>query len=201
MRTIFGVAGGILAFISFFPYISSILRGETKPNRATFAIWSGVNIVTVASYIASGARTTIFVGLVYALFQIFIFGLSFKYGMDGYKSLDIGCLIGAITGAILWIATKNPVLALYSVIVAEIFGLVPTLKKSYLYPQTESTMSWTIAAVGSMINLFALTSLKPQIAVYPIYLFLADASVALLLLSANTRLQKHSPIRRTSDEP
>lgn len=182
MRTALGVIAGVLALISFFPYLRSILQGKTKPNRATFAIWSGVNIVTIASYIASGARTTIYIGLVYATFQLVILGLSFKYGMDGFKPLDIVCLIGATIGVILWITTKNPQLALYSGIAAEAFGYLPVLKKSYLYPHTEDTTAWVISAVGATLNLCAITSLRPEISAYPIYLFVGDVSIALLLL-------------------
>ncbi len=184
---VFGQLAGGLAFLSFFPYLHSILKGKTKPQRATFAIWSVVNIVTFLSYFASGARETIWVALVYAIFQIVIFLLSFKYGVGGSSRLDIVCLLGAATGVFLWIITKNPLTALYLSIFVEFLGLVPTIKKSYIYPKTENTLSWSIASFGSFLNLFAITSFKPEIALYPIYLFLGDIVVVLLLVLPNFR--------------
>ena len=180
-QTIIGAVAGILAFVSFIPYINSIIKGKTKPNRATFTIWSGVNIVTISSYIVSGARTTIFVGLVYTVLQIVVLILSLKRGMGGFNPFDIACLIGATIGITLWIITKNPHTALYLGIFSEVLGLIPTLKKSYLHPDTENTLSWSIAVVGSALNLFALTSWRPEISVYPIYFFIGDLLVALLL--------------------
>jgi len=48
-QSIIGVAAGLLAFVAFIPYIISILKGETKPQRATFAIWSAISLVTLFS--------------------------------------------------------------------------------------------------------------------------------------------------------
>ncbi len=66
---------GALVVVSYIPYIRSIMQGETKPERATRAIWSVVAIVTLFSYVASGARETAWVALVYAIFQVVIFFL------------------------------------------------------------------------------------------------------------------------------
>lgn len=186
---VFGRVAGLLALISFIPYIRSILKGETKPERATFAIWSVVNFVTLFSYFASGARETIWVPFVYCIFQVVIFLLSFKHGMGGFNKLDIICLSGAAIGVFLWISTKNPLTALYLSIFVEILGFIPTFKKSYLYPQTENTLAWSIAIVAAFLNLFAINSLKPEIIIYPIYLLLGDGSVAFLLLFPKVRIK------------
>ena len=61
---IFGKVAGILAVLSFFPYIRSIVKGETKPERATFVIWSVLSFVTLFAYFASGVRDAIWVTVV-----------------------------------------------------------------------------------------------------------------------------------------
>jgi len=189
---VFGLIAGVLALFSFFPYVRSILKGDTKPERATFAIWTAVNLVAFFSYLASGARDTIWLVLVYTIFQTFVFLLSFKYGMGGFNKLDLICLFGAATGIVLWIITKNPATALFISIFIEFLGLVPTLKKSYLYPKTENTFAWSIAALAAIFNIFAITSFRPEIAVYPFYILLGDGTVALLLLFPTLRLRhKH----------
>ncbi len=36
----FGVAAGVLSLVAFVPYVRSILAGQTKPERASWAKWT-----------------------------------------------------------------------------------------------------------------------------------------------------------------
>jgi len=186
-QELIGIIAGALAFLQLFPYVVSILRGHTKPERATYAIWSLVNIIIVASYVASGAETTIWVGIAYALSQLFVFALSFKYGVGGLSKLDVICLIMALGGAAIWITTSNPTLALYFCIFVKAIGLIPTLRKVYYRPDTENTASWVMCACASILNMFALVSFAPEIALLPIYGLLGDGIVALMVLFPRVR--------------
>lgn len=184
---IIGQMAGILVVISYIPYIRSIVQGKTKPERATRAIWAVVAIVIFLSYVASGARETAWVAFMYAIFNIIILILSFKYGVGGSNKLDIICLLGATIGVFLWIVTKNPLTAFYASIFVEILGFIPTLKKTYLYPKTENTLAWVIGTCAALLNLFAITNFKPEIVTYPVYLFLSDGIIAFLTLFPKIR--------------
>jgi len=187
IRSLIGGIAGALAFLQLIPYLVSILRGHTKPERATYAIWSLVDIIIVLSYVASGARTTIWVAVAYAVSQLLIFGLSFKYGVGGLSRLDVVCLLLAFVGAGVWAATSDPVIALYLCIVVKAIGLTPTLRKVYFRPDTESTASWVMCAAASILNMFALVSFAPNIAALPIYFLIGDSTMALLLLFPKVR--------------
>lgn len=108
--------------------------------------------------------------------------MSIKYGVGGINRFDIGCLAVALIGIFLWLFTKNPLTALYINIAVEAVGYLPTIKKSYLQPDSESTISWTMAAIASVVNLFAITSFSFKIALYPIVLLVLNGTLALLLL-------------------
>lgn len=182
--TLIGYIAGAIALIQIIPYIISILRGHTKPERATYAIWSLVNLLTVSSYIAAGARETIWVGVACTISQLAIFFLSFKYGMGGFNKFDIFCLVAAAAGIMVWVTTSDPVLALYFNLGIKFLGFLPTLRKAYLFPKTENTLSWIMVGFASTLNLFALTSLRPELAIFPIYAVLADCLIVFILLSA-----------------
>lgn len=182
-----GYIAGSLAFLQLIPYLISIFHGHTRPERATFAIWSLVNMVLVSSYIASGASTTIWVGLAYAFSSILIFGLSFRYGVGGYTKFDIICLLLALIGIAIWVSTSHPLVALYFSIAVKALGVIPTLRQVYYRPDTENQLSWAMCAAASIINLFALTSLEPNILSLPLYALLADGAVALMVLFPKLR--------------
>lgn len=179
-----GAIAGIVTIFSIVPYIISIFRGYAKPSRSAYAIWVVVELVTVSSYIASGARTTIWVMLVLASSAFFIFCLSIKYGMGGKSKLDIFCLILALLAITLWVTTKNPTLALYTSITAVMLGYIPVIRKAYYYPKTENTLSWAMVALASVVNLCALTSLEPEIALLPIAGVIVQTFVTILLVQA-----------------
>lgn len=176
-----GQAAAILAFVGLIPYIRSILRGETKPNRASWFIWLIINCSLVASYHSSGATTTIWLNLAYVITTSTIFILSLKYGVGGYTKLDISCLVGAGAGLYLWWLTKNPLTALYLNVFVDALGFIPTIKKAYLQPKTENKLSWNISTLSNALNVTALTSWQFKIALFPVYNFIFNAIVALLL--------------------
>lgn len=186
-HALIGGIAGALAFLQLFPYLISIVRGHTKPERTTFAIWSLVNIIIVSSYVAVGAQTTIWVSMVYAVSSVFIFGLSFKYGVGGFNKFDVVCLVLAVVGVIIWISTANPLIALYFSIFVKAIGLMPTLRKVYYRPDTENTVAWVMCASASALNMFALVSFAPSIAILPIYSLIGDGAVALMVLFPKLR--------------
>ncbi len=184
-----GQIAGILAFISFLPYIRSILRKETKPQRTTYTIWTVVTFVTLFSYFASGARDTMWQVLVFAAMQLIVLGLSFKYGMGGFEKLDIFCFAGAALGVILWIITNDPRIALYLSIIVEGFGWMPTIKKTYNLPYTENVTSWAIACIASVCNLLAITAFSPEIISYPLFVFVFQSSLLAIILIRRRKVE------------
>ena len=191
-----GLLAGVIAFVQVVPYVISILRGKTKPERATYAIWSLVNIVVLLSYINSGATTTIWVALAYTASQLLVFGLSFRFGVGGLNRFDILCLVLAVIGIGVWVCTSDPVIALYTFIFVKALGLYPTLRKVYHRPDTENALSWSMCATASILNMFALTSFELSIVSLPLYALLADVAIALLVLFPRIRPAKVRNQRR-----
>ena len=181
-HVLIGEVAGFFAVIQVIPYIVSIFRGHTKPERMTYFIWFFVDALSVSSYIAIGARTTIWTGLVYVFTGLAIFLLSLKYGMGGFSKLDIFCLFLSLIGVLTWVTTSSALLALCFSLLASKIGYLPTIKKAYFFPETENTLSWTMCAATSILNIFALTTLAPSIAIPPILGALFNSLVAYLLL-------------------
>jgi hypothetical protein len=181
MHALFGIIAAVIDVIAFVPYIRGILAGQTKPNRASFGIWTVVSTVTLLSYFASGARDTIWFLAAYTIGQYIVFGLSIKRGIGGFSRLDIVCILGTAIALLLWAVTKSPVATLYISLTIEMIGFIPTIKKAYHLPQTENALGWYIGTAGAVVNLLAITSLKLQIALYPFVILIGYAAVAVLL--------------------
>jgi hypothetical protein len=195
-QTYIGYIAGVLALIQIVPYVLDIMRGHTKPERATYAIWLVVEAVAVSSYIASGARTTIWTGLAYVLAKVIILTLSIKRGVGGFNGFDLSCMAIAAAAIAVWLTTSDPKLALYLSIGALAIGYIPLFRKIYLYPNTENIPAWIISTIAGGLNLFALSSLAPRLVLLPLVIFIADATVVYMLFHP-TRKRAGRPRKKT----
>ena len=190
-KTAFGIVAGVIAFLAYIVYIVSIFKGESKPNRATWWIWSFMGLVIGVSYFFSGAENTIWVPLVEFLGPLSIAILSIKYGEGGLDDrTDIICLTGAIISIILWIIFDSPVVALVTNLVVDSFALIPTIKKSYLRPEGEDFWAWFGTGVADSLNLFAAERPSFAILLYPIYMLVSDLIIILILLLKKKGIMK-----------
>ena len=177
-----GILAGVVAFFAYVIYIRSILKGETKPNKATWWIWTLMGAVIGVSYYLSGAVNTIWVPFVEFLGPFSIALLSLKYGEGGLNDkTDIICLTGATISIILWIIFKNPVVALVTNLVIDAFALIPTIKKSYKRPAGEDFWAWFGTGVADGMNLFAVERFSFAILLYPIYMLVSDLIIICIL--------------------
>jgi hypothetical protein len=185
-----GQLAAVIALISVMPYVVTIFRGRTKPSRAAYAIWLLVDLVTTVSYVAAGARATSWLFWAFTLTTVIIFLLSIKYGMGGLGRLDICCVAIAMLAITLWVVTDDPILALYTILAAKLLGYAPIITKAYRQPETENQLSWAMAAAASCLNLFALTSFRPEIALVPIATAATDVVIAALLIGAEVQRRR-----------
>ena len=60
-QDVVGKVAGAISLAGSVPYVLSTLRGQTRPNRATWIIWAMVGAVMASSYYATGGGPSIWV--------------------------------------------------------------------------------------------------------------------------------------------
>lgn len=186
-----GILAGIIAFLAYVIYIKSILKGETKPNRATWWIWTFMGLITGVSYYFSGAEATLWVAVSEFLGPLTIALLSLKYGIGGVKDkINIICLSGAVFSIILWIIFKNPVVALVTNLLVDIFAVIPTIKHIRQKPKDESLSAWIVTWTADCVNLFAIDKFIFGVIVYPVYMFVVDGFLMSTIAFYRKKLKK-----------
>ena len=176
-----GMVAGILTLLSFIPYIISILRKKTRPNRASWFIWTVVGFMCGASYYSAGASHTICVPVSYMIGPFFTAILSLKYGEGGWTRFDRGCLLVAGASLGLWWVFNSPLVALVINLIIDFMGALPTIRKSYYEPEKEDKTAWAMGFMGNTANLFAVERWSFAIAVYPVYMFIGCGIITALI--------------------
>lgn len=196
-QTIIGSIASILCLIYFFPYIITILQGKTKPNRASWWIWGIFGTILCISYYWTGAGITLWALVTPVIGQLIIAILSLKYGKGGWNRLDRICIICAGISLILWWKFNSPFLALLFSIGIDMLAALPTIKKSFLEPETEDLFAWTMYGIGSLLNLFTIENWSIEKTALPLYVFFLNLTIVLLLLRPKRQIRLFS-YRRNS---
>jgi hypothetical protein len=181
-RAIIGVAAGIVAVAAMIPYIASILRGTTRPNRTSWLIWTIVALVLFSSYRGSGASDTIWLAAAYVAIPATILFFSFKFEGARPSPIEWACLTGALIGIAAWITLRSPPAALFICIAVDALGAIPTLRKAYREPRSENLAGWGIAFAAALLNLLAIEDWSPQISLYPLYAVGCAGLISLTLI-------------------
>jgi hypothetical protein len=184
----FAILSGIIVLLGGPPYLIDILKGRTKPERTTWFIWTVLGVIAFGSQVKLGAHwSLVFAGL-NAAGNLAVFLLSLKFGIGGWKRIDIVALCIACAGLLLSFITEAPLVALLGVIVADFAGTVPTLYKTFLLPSSETTFTWFALGTSSFLAIFSVGSSKFSLLLYPIYMMFANYAV--LLAQGLGRLHK-----------
>lgn len=187
MLQAFGLASGLLYILAFFPYIRDILQLKTKPQRASWLIWSVLVSVAFFSQLAKGATDSLWVTGVGAIGVILVFFLSLKFGVGGLGKRDTVALAGAAAGLVLWYFTGEAATALFIVIGVNGIGVLLTVLKAYQDPGSETMVAWALGGIAGVFAMLAVGKIDLVLLSYPIYISLANFSVAAAIVLGRKR--------------
>ncbi len=179
------IPGAILKLYGNFLYIKDTLVGKTRPNRVTWLMWSIAPMIAAAASFFAGASWVVLPVFVSGLGAFLIFVSSF-WNKESYWKLgkfDYFCGLFSLLALILWWLTKEPLVAIILAIVSDIFAAVPTLKKSWSNPETETIKNYIFGLFNTLTTFFALQSGAVTEWAFSAYLLL----MSLLLILVNVR--------------
>ena len=178
-RNVFSALAGLLFVAGFVPYIRAILRGETKPSKASWIIWATLDTITIAGMYAKSAVNGQMIGVVLGAWVIV--ALCLKYGAPGWTRLDMICLAGAVLGIVLWQVFSNPVLGIVTSLSVELIGSIPTFVSAWKDPGREDKLAWTIFWVSCVCAMIAIPHVTWEDAAQPTTFFAIESVMMLIL--------------------
>lgn len=150
------IASTILALISPVIYAASMVRGESKPARMTrFIVWlaSTISFFSLLFWNSEGA---LFLAGIFMIRNVFLLGMSTKYGVGWRDRVDQVCLVIAVGGLVCWRLFDEPLWALLASIVADIVWYFPAYLKTWKEPKSEWPMFYFIEIVAIVLNIIVI---------------------------------------------
>lgn len=179
----FVIIGVILELLGGWSYLLDTIKGKVKPNRVSWLLWSIAPLIAFAAMVKQGVGITALATFAVGFVPLIIFIASFvnKKAMWEIGKLDIVCGLLSVAGLILWLVTKVGNIAIFFGIVADGLAAIPTIVKSYRYPETENSTLFFCGVLNSAIALLALSEWNFQSYGFPVYLLFVNFITAGLI--------------------
>jgi len=181
MLQILGITSGLLAIVAVVPYIRDIIKKTTRPERASWLIWTVLGGIAFFSQLAKGATNSLWMTALSTLCVLTVFLLSLRHGEGGLVKRDIIALLIAFLGIVLWYFTKDATIALLIVIGVDLSGSVLTIIKSYRDPESETLSTWILASISGLFGTLSVGSFSWVLLIYPLYILLANMAVVIAI--------------------
>ena len=157
-------------------YIRSMFKGQTKPNRVTWFMWSIAPFIASAAAVSNGVGLAVIPVFMSGFSPFLVFTASFFSKKAYWKTSSFDYLCGALSGIalVLWFLTNNPNLAITFAIGSDALAAVPTLTKAWRSPETESAWPFIIGVFSPMTSFLVATTWGFAEVAFPIYLIVIN---------------------------
>lgn len=157
IKQIIGLVAVVLTFIAYIPYYRDILRGKTHPHVYSWSLWGFLTALIVALQIKGGAGPATYVTAAAGLLCWGVVLLGLKYGRRDITTSDTVVASLGLIAIGFWLIVEQPVISMILVIVADILAFIPTVRKSWYKPYTETLSLYATNALRFSLALFAIS--------------------------------------------
>jgi hypothetical protein len=174
-------------------YLRDTLRGTTKPNRVTWLLWAFAPLLAAVVEFDQGVGLRALPTFMIGFMPLLVFAASFVNPASVWKirRFDYGCGAISVIGTLVWLITRNGVLAISAAIAADFMAGLPTVQKSWTHPETETVHSYAGAAISMAVVLLTIDHWTFDVAAFPIFIVcMASIMVVLIGLEPGPRLRR-----------
>jgi hypothetical protein len=171
--------GVFLSIIGYYFYFKNMFFGQTKPNLVSWFIWMLAPFLGVFFQLQAGARLSVIPVFMagFGPFLVLLVSLLKKNGYWKITFLDAVCGTLSIIALVLYVLTKNPTTSVIFVILSDGLAALPTLVKSWHFPESETSSIYLAGIFSQIIGLLIIKNWIFPIYSFNIYLILINISI------------------------
>jgi hypothetical protein len=175
----FVIVGTVIGAIGSIAYLVDTIKGRVKPNRVSFLLWSIAPVIAFAAQIKQGVGLESLMTFSTGFLPFVTFVGSFVNKKAEWKltTFDVLCGVLSLLGLLLWLMTNVGNIAIAFSILADGLAAIPTIVKSYRYPDTEMAWPWIATSFGVLLTLLTLKELTFANSGFIIYIFVVNTVI------------------------
>lgn len=178
----FALVGVGVASLGGLYYLYRTIQGTVKPNRMTWFFWGAFPMIAFAAQLAEGVGLIAWITFVSGLVPFLVLTAAI-FNPQTYweiRKLDYAFAAIGIFSIWLWYVTKNPTLALTFALLADFAVAIPTIIKTYKYPETEAWKAYGLNTIGFGLGVLSIQIWTYENYAFVIYLFIINLFFAIL---------------------
>ena len=159
-------------------YIRNTLAGKTKPNRVSWFMWALAPLVGTAAAIAAGADVWVSSRIFLAGFiPLLVVAASFLNPQSYWKltAFDFLCGVCSFIAFIVWVFAGSPRLAILLAALGDALAALPTIRKAWSYPETETGITYIASSISVFLVLPSIPVWNIENSAFQIYLLAVNA--------------------------
>jgi hypothetical protein len=185
----FAILGALITVTGSASYARDTLRGRTQPNRVTWMLWTLAPLIAFAAEVTQGVGLESLMTLAVGVGPLLVVIASFLDARAYYRltRFDAVCAGLSVAALVAWGVTGTGDVAIVFSILADFFGLVPTLRKARREPESESASAFLASGCGAVITLLTVSVWSFANVGFPLYILAADSTLSTLILAPRYR--------------
>lgn len=181
-ETLSGIAV-FLTFVAYIPYYRDILRGKTHPHIYSWSLWGVLTVLIIALQIIGGAGSAVWVTAAAGLLCFGVVILSLKNGKKDITKSDTLVAVLSLIAIGFWLIAHQPILSILLVIIADLLAFIPTVRKSWHKPYSETLSLYVTNALRFFLALAAVKTYTFLSASWLIFWAIGNALFAIMLIA------------------
>lgn len=172
----------LLTLIGYVPYIRDTLRGTTTPHVYTWFGWGLVALIVFSLQVTAGAGAGAWVTVTVSIICFSICALGMRQGEKNITVTDTVFLLLAFAALVLWLVAKQPLLSALLLSAVDLLSFLPTVRKAWHKPHSETLFLYGLSAFRHVLTLFALEDYSTVSWLYPGTWAVASAAFSLMVI-------------------
>ena len=182
MKETFAVIAAILAIVGNIPYIVDIFKGRVQPHAYTWFVWTLVTAIVFFGQVAKGAGIGALPTAAAGIFTLLIF--------KHVTKIDTIFLLLALAGIVPWVITEDPTISVVIAVAIDLTAFIPTLRKTWLKPSTESPLLYGSNVLRHILALLSMQTYNIATTLHSIAMLTTNTAMTILLVTAKPQKEK-----------
>ena len=192
MKEIIGYAAVVLTFVGYLPYVRDTLNGKTRPHVYSWFLWGFITSVAYALQVSVHAGPGSLVTIAAAVVCLIIALLGVKNGRKDITKSDTVFFIVGMAAIGVWLLVKQPVISVVLLSLVDMLAFIPTIRKSWNKPFSETLITYELNTFRFALALFALNNYGIVATLYPATWILANGLFSALLILRRRQLGQYT---------
>lgn len=187
IKLFLALLGACIALVGNIPYLRDVITNKIQPHPYTWLVWTLVSAITFFGQVAKGAGVGAIPTATAEIFTVIIFLFSLRYGFRNIVRRDTYFLIVALLGIIPWILTKDPTISVVIAVSIDLVAFVPTLRKTWVKPTSETPILYSMNVVRHVLTLFSLQAYNVATTLHSIAMIVTNTAMTGIILFRKRR--------------